>query len=234
MKNPWIEFCKSLDDTNLILREEKDVIEQFNAKASEEFKIHTEIMPAPFMGDVRNAPIVILMLNPGYDPKEEERGFYSEYKHFWQNEIQHIPSITDLPLFCLDEQYCKFSPYWNDKLKPIISVAGKDKVAKHICKIQFFPYHSKKYKNIPKKILKNGNFDKYLPSQEYNFQLVRKAISRNAIIIIPRAVKIWEEAIEELKDYKNKYSTNSYGNIILSEKNLGKGYLKVIETLNNN
>lgn len=231
MINPWIEFCKSLDDTNLILSEEKDVIQQFNEYTSEEFKIHTEIMPAPFMGNVHNASIVILMLNPGYDPKEEKRGFYSEYKHFWKNEIQHISSIPHLPLFCLDERYCEYSPYWNDKLKPIISTVGKDKVAKNICKIQFFPYHSKKYKSIPKRILKNGKFENYLPSQEYNFQLVRKAIDRNAIIVIPRAIKVWEEAIPELKNYENKYSTNSYGNIILSEKNLENGFSKIIATL---
>lgn len=230
--NPWIEFCKSLDETNLILSEEKNAIEQFNKVTSEEFKIHTEIMPAPFMGDVHNASIVILMLNPRYDPKEEKRGFYSEYKHFWKNEIQHTASIPHLPLFCLDERYCEYSPYWSGKLKPIISAVGKDKVAKNISKIQFFPYHSKKYKPISKKLLKNEGFEKYLPSQEYNFQLVREAIYRNAIIVIPRAVKIWEKAIPELKNYQKKFSTNSYGNIILSEKNLGNGYSAIIENLN--
>jgi len=136
MINPWIEFCKSFDDTNLVLSEEKDVIKEFNKATSEEFKI------------------------------------------------------------------------------------------------QFFPYHSKKYKPIPKKILQNNNFEEYLPSQEYNFQLVREAIHRNAIIVIPRAVKIWEKAIPELKSYQQKYSTNSYGNIILSEKNLGNGYSVIIENLN--
>jgi len=233
MINPWNEFVKDFDNTNLIINSEQEIIEDFNNNSQEKFQIHNEIMPAPFMGDVHNSPIVILMLNPGYDPKEDTKGFYEKYSHFWKKEIQHISPIAKLPLSCLDENYCNYSPYWRSKLDPIISISSIEKVSKNISSIQLFPYHSKKYKAIPKRMLKKHGFEKFLPSQEYNFQLVREAISRNALIIIPRAVKNWLEAVEELKDYKNKYSTNSYLNIIMSENNLGTGFnevRKILET----
>ena len=102
------------------------------------------------MGNVQNAPIVLLVLNPGYDIKEDCRNFYNEYKGFWKNEIQHIKSIPKLPLFCLDEKYITFSDYWSKKLKPLISVSSIEKVSDKICKIQFFPYHSQKFKSISK------------------------------------------------------------------------------------
>lgn len=233
IKNPWIDFVKSMDDTNLILKEEQNVIHDFNLKVKDEFKIHTNIMPAPFMGDVKNAPIMILVLNPGYDELEDKKGFYSKYKPYWKNEIQHQFN-PDLPLFCLDDEYRMYSDYWAKKLNPIIQALGengKEIVAKNVSKVQLFPYQSKKYKPIHKLILKKYGYEKYLPSQCYNIRLVEEAINRNALIIIPRAVNKWIEAIPELKHYENVMETNSYLNITLSEKNLGDNFNKLVQTL---
>lgn len=228
MENPWKKFMNKLDNDNLVLEEEKLIISEFNLTAKEEYKIHTNIAPAPFMGNFENAEIVILMLNPGFDEKEEERYFYSKYKNYWINEIQRKKS-SKYSLFCLEEEYCQYSDYWLKKLTPLIDVSSREKVSEKICKIQFFPYHSKKYKKIPVKLLKKFNFNKFLPSQLYNFKIVRNAMERNAIIIIPRAKKQWFEAINGLSEYSNLYFTNSYQNIILSEKNLGKMTFEIIK-----
>ncbi|OYU85466.1 MAG: hypothetical protein CFE24_01915 [Flavobacterium sp. BFFFF2] len=232
MKNPWEKFIEDFDEKNLILEEEKAVIDKFNQNVNETYKIHTEIMPAPFMGNVKTAPILLLVLNPGYDEKEEENGFYKDCKHFWKSEIQHIQSIPELPLFCLDEKYISYSDYWAKKLKPLTLITSKEKVAKNICKIQFFPYHSKKFKSITKKILVENGFDKYLPSQQYNFELVKKAMERNSIIIILRSKKMWFEAIPELEKYENLHVTKSYLNTILSENNLLEAFPKIVNILN--
>lgn len=227
MNNPWIEFVKELDNNNLVLKEEHKVISEFNSVTKEDYQIHTEIMPAPFMGDVHNAPILLLMLNPGYNKDEEERKFYITYGHFWKNEIQHIQSIPNFPLFCLDNTYSQYSDYWKNKLKPIISISDIETVAKNICQIQFFPYHSEKYKSISKKILEKNGFDKYLISQEYNFHLVRQCIKRNAFIILTRSKKEWFEAIPELKNYKNLFFTRNPRNPSISLKNCPEGYPKL-------
>lgn len=232
MKNPWIEFVENLEETNLVLKEDKAVIDRFNQSTNETFKVHREIMPAPFMGNVQSAQILLLLLNPGYDEKEEIKGYYKEYKPYWKNEIQHIQSIPELPLFCLDQKYIEYSDYWNNKLKPLILKTSKEKVAKNICQIQFFPYHSKKFKSISKKILIENGFDKYLTSQKYNFYLVEKAMERNAIIIILRSRKMWFEAIPKLEKYENLYFTNSYLNTILSENNLSETFPKIVNILN--
>lgn len=221
MENPWIEFAKNYDNNNLVLETEKSIIAEFNTTAKEDFKIHTNIAPAPFMGNFENSEIVILMLNPGYDPKENERGFYEKFKSYWINEIQRKKSSKH-SLFCLEEEYCEYSDYWFKKLTPLIHISSNEKISEKISKIQLFPYHSKSYKKIPASLIKKYGFDKYLPSQLYNFEIVKKAMERNAIIIIPRAKKQWFEAIKGLSEYPNKYITNSYQNIILSENNLGK------------
>ena len=226
MENPWLEFVKNLDDNNLVLEQDREIIEKFNDSTNETYKVHTEIMPAPFMGNVLTSPIVLLTLNPGYDEKEEEKDYYNKYKSYWKNEIQHIHSVPELPLFCLEDKYVEYSDYWLKKFRPLISVSSKEKVAQNISIIQFFPYHTKKYKDIPKRLLKG-----YLGSQEYNFELVKQAIERKAIIVILRSKKLWFKAISDLDNERTRF-TRSALNTIQSEKNLGGTLKEIVDILN--
>ena len=51
MENPWTEFQNNPKQDYLILEADKLVVDKFNETANEKFRIHTEIMPAPFMGN---------------------------------------------------------------------------------------------------------------------------------------------------------------------------------------
>jgi len=226
MENPWIEFMKNPQNECLILDEDKLVIEKFNETANDTFRIHTEIMPAPFMGNVFEAPVLLLLTNPGYDDEEARKDYYNNYRHYWENEIQHKPSIPDLPLFCLDDKYIEKSNYWYKKLIHLINATSKEKVAKSIAKIQFFPYTSRKFKNIPNKILPG-----YLKSQKYNFYLVQLAMERGATIIILRSKKLWYKAIPSLEYYENKCITKNPRNTVLSKGNLER-FDEVVKIIN--
>ena len=227
MKNPWTEFQSNPKQDYLVLEADKVVVDRFNEKAIEKFRIHTEIMPAPFMGNVFEAEVLLLLLNPGFDEEEEEKDYYNQYRHYWENEIQHIHSIPSLPLFCLEDSYIKFSNYWKKKLNYLIQATSKEKVAQNIALVQFFPYHTKKYNDVPKRI-----FSGYLESQKYNFDLVRKAIERKATIILLRGKRQWFEAVDGLEKYENLYFTNSPLNTTLTKKNL-KSFDDIVEKLNN-
>ncbi|MCX2837882.1 hypothetical protein OQ279_06915 [Salinimicrobium sp. MT39] len=146
--NPWIELANGENNQSFILREEQSIIRKFNTKVSSQYKIHSSIFPAPFMGNVHTAPVVVLGLNPGYDEKEEERGYYRKYENWWMQQIQHKLPCPQWPLFCLEKEYEEQSPYWGQKLKPLIALVGREKVAANLAKIQFFPYHSKKFKTL--------------------------------------------------------------------------------------
>lgn len=234
--NPWLKLIEEIDSSdfnkNYVLKEEQPIVDKFNNKLSNDvYKVHTEIMPAPFMGDVHNAPIVLLLLNPGYDKTEDADNYYSDYRDWWKNEIQHHPTKPDLPFFALHEEYSKSSNYWIRKLKPLIENSGREIVSKNICSIQYFPYHTEKYKNIYKNLLKEEGFIDHLPSQKYNFDLVKKAMERNALIIITRSKKLWFNAIPELAEYENNHFTNSYQNITISKNNLPYAFDKILEKL---
>ncbi len=221
LKNPWLEMANNTARENFVIKEEQAIISKFNERVKDEYKIHSSIFSAPFMGNVESATVIILMLNPGYDKDEDVDGtnYYKKYENWWMQQIQHILPYPELPLFCLEKEYITNSSYWEEKLQPVIEIAGRKTVAKNIAKIQYFPYHSRKFKALHKSLLKEENIN-YLPTQEYNFQLVRNAMKRDAMIVIPRSSKYWYAAIPELVFYQNKYFTNSYGNIIFSEKNL--------------
>jgi len=235
MKNPWEKLMNQKQNDFYVLEEDAEIIKNFNEylkgfKDSENYRIHTEIMPAPFMGDVLNSKIVILTLNPGYDKDEDKNEYYDYYKSYWEKQIVHEYPVPEYPLFCFEEKYVEKSNYWKKKLYPLIQVSSVEKVAKNISIIEFFPYHSEKYRDIPKKISKD-----YLISQQYNFQLVRKAIERDAIIVIQRGKRLWEKAIPELIEYENQgklFKTNSYGNTIISKGNLPDVFDKLKEVLN--
>jgi len=232
--NLWYEFVINKIEGDYIIAEERSIIDEFNKSNKEEHRIHKEIMPSPFMGNVEIAPIVLLTLNPGFDEKEEAKGFYKKYLSWFEKNLTHNIMDFNLPLFCLDKEYIEYSPYWYNKLKPLHLEDEKRirNLSFKLCKIQFFAYTTKKFKNIHDKYFK-GN-DNYLPSQHYNFYLVRKAMKRDAIIILTRAKKYWFSAIPELEKYPNLYLTNNYRNPIISEKNCPKGFSKINEILNKN
>ena len=103
MENPWLEFVKNLDDNNLVLEQEKEIIEKFNNSTNETYKVHTEIMPAPFMGNVLTSPIVLLTLNPGYDEKEEEKNYIRKERYY--GEYSRSFALGDVDVDNIDAKF---------------------------------------------------------------------------------------------------------------------------------
>ncbi len=60
--NPWqrLPLLKPF-----VLPEDKSPLSSFNASASDDFFVHLELLPEPFLGSP-NAPVVVLGLNPGF------------------------------------------------------------------------------------------------------------------------------------------------------------------------
>lgn len=214
MQNPWESLPTSKP---YLLDSDKEAILNFNKSANENHFIHYELLPEPFIGDP-NAPIILLNLNPGYSEKDIKFHNDPYYIQISRNRLEH--KASDYPFYALDPKISESPMYdwWVKKLKPLIDKAGAETVANKICCIELFPYHSKKYKQL------KGN----IRSQEYGFHLVRKAIERNALIVIMRAKKRWLKEVPELKDY---CEVKNYLNPVLSRRNLGEEFDKIIEKL---
>jgi len=239
MTNPWFELGCDSQSSYFIHPADAKIIDEFNEslqeRQSELYKIHTEIFPAAFMGNVFDSKVVLLTLNPGYDENEEENKFYEKYKDWFLNELTHSNRF-ECPLYCLDMEYATYSDYWKKRLNVLVKSFGDEGIeiiGKKVSKIQFFPYVSKKFKSIPYKFIENefGVGKKHLHTQEYSFHLVREAIKRDAVIIITRSKNLWLNAVPELKDYPNLLYTKNARQPYITENNMIGGYDRIIEAL---
>ncbi len=100
--------------------------------------------------------------------------------------------------------------WWSARLRELIEDFGRRTVARKICCIEFAPYHSQNYKR----------FNGILPSQEYNFHLVRQSLKSNALIIVMRSWNHWRQAVPELKKYKKTYRLKNCQSTYLTKNNL--------------
>src|SRR5918995_716656 len=76
MANPWRSVGM---EAPYVYEPDKPAVAAFNARASDEHRIQTDVLPQPFLGS-KDAPIVLLNLNPGFDDSdylvyEEPSGF---------------------------------------------------------------------------------------------------------------------------------------------------------------
>lgn len=161
-------------------------------------KVHVGLLPRPYSGDIENARIYFLMINPGFGPWDY---FAEENPEYRKDAIQTLKQQR------LDLQYPfsqlnpKFSwtgggRYWNKKLAPLIKhiqieneVSYQEAaswVSKQFAVLELFPYHSQTF-GISNKLLNK------LPSS----QVIKRCVQELAIkhpdrlIIVARKVKMW-------------------------------------------
>jgi hypothetical protein len=94
------------------------------------------------------------------------------------------------------------------------------KLAGFLC-VEYFPYHSRRFK----KPVQN------LPSQQYGFHLVHRAIDRGAIIILMRSKRLWLEAVSQLHGYSRLFELRNPQNPAISPRNCPQGYPLIAEIL---
>ena len=95
------------------------------------------------------------------------------------------------------------------KLRKPIELGGVGRVSRSIFCIEYFPYHSARFKPM------GGT----LRSQRYSWHLASEAIQREALIIIMRGKRYWSEAIPELVNYPNLYHLRNVQNVTISPGN---------------
>lgn len=199
--NPWEKLSSS---PPFILEEDIEAVEAYNRKVGEKYKIRSEVMAVPFVGDVLNSKIVLLMLNPRFN--EDTIEFEDEsYKEKLKRVFTH--KSVDYPYFGLDPKIQVGKKYWETKLKALIVKYGLERVSNIVSNIQLHPYSSKEFKLI-----------KNLPSQQYIVYLVEQAMQRNSIIIMARGEKYWRDLVPELCNY-NYFKLKNPRNPVLSENN---------------
>lgn len=240
-KNPWRDLVKCIENNNfrpleknIFSEKEGEIIDKFNEELkNKEFTFRSDVLPEPYWGNVLDAKVVILTLNPGYIKrvnadiyellsedhktrfiKEKLKNLLFENKNFVSKEVS-VNAISDY--------------YWEDKTKELFPNNSEPKAFEElnskIAFIQFIPYHSVIYKGISKKYL---NEDNLLPSQKFTVELIKYLIEEKRIIIIARAKDLWVNAVKELADYSDLVELKNNRQTHISKNNCKDGKFELI------
>jgi hypothetical protein len=204
MKNPWLD-----------LPEKAPFVAPCDVEALKDHKykldgLRFDAFPEPYGGNLDTARVVCLLLNPGFVEADVTTNFDNSY---WVREVRaNLEHKTEYPFLYLSPGVQGTGGYrwWTAKTKPL-EEAGvtRDELSQGLMMVEFFPYHSVSYKH-------NKH---YIPSQQYQFYLVREAMRLGKTIIIMRARNIWIEVVPELTDYPC-LELSSPQNVSISRANL--------------
>ncbi len=165
-------------------------------------RLHLGLFPVPFVGDIRNASIYILMLNPGLGP-----GDYFEYEVPYFREallanLRQVKKTGVMPFMFLDPQFAWHGGFgfWHQKLKGVIEdlaesrrisfACARETLGSKLAVVQLVPYHSTVFGFTPNEL---KQLTSVRLAQEFVCQTVAKrARARDAIVIVARQVKNWD------------------------------------------
>ena len=168
---------------------------------SPETKLHTGLLPIPYVGNLEKASIFVLMLNPGLSAGDYFAEQQPEFRNAQiQNLLQENGSI-EYPFVFLNPQFA-WHPgfgYWHKKFGAVIDEfaiqsgttyqEAMSVLAKNLACLELLPYHSKSFGS--------GSLLKVLPSVKVmqsfvHDVLIPKAKDGKVIIIATRGVKNWQ------------------------------------------
>lgn len=272
MENPWIDTTSEIYNGEKIIvatadlkyikkllnskkyppvdKVDDDANEETKKAAKEKYKLRLNVYPQHFVGDIDNAKIIILSLNPGYS---------TEYYDAYKNKTEYKQTIKEnlemeRPFFHAFELANESDlGYWGNKMKCWVEgyekkdneeiIESLKKITKDIALAEFFPYHSMSYNDMYDKLGKgtspnsNRKIKDYLPTQKFLFRKIKKRIddkNDKVIIILTRSFKRWYEAVPELKNYENCFEVNNPNNPSLKPENILKVTRVSVESKINN
>jgi hypothetical protein len=119
-------------------------------------QLHTGLIPVPYSGDIKNARIYLLMINPGFHHND----YYSEnhcqnYRDALIHSFRQENINNNFPFHYLNPEFCHTSggDYWFKKFHDIIIQLTNNVdnynyedsirlISRNICTLELFPYHS--------------------------------------------------------------------------------------------
>jgi len=192
IQNPWLDLPLT---PPYVLPADLQAVTGFNNKYGKNPRVvlQLESLPEPFIGDITNAKVLLLVANPGHCD-------YDTSAH--REEIFRNPILANLrqerrdyPFYPLDPALKKSpaSYYWLQRLKYLLSARDPKKVAQKLCVVEWHGYHSYNFHGISW-IKRNP-----IPSQAFTFAMVKKALAdKNRLVVVMRNKGEWEAAVGDL------------------------------------
>lgn len=215
MKNPWLAVPEVAP---FILPGDAGVVERFNQTAPSETRVDLNLLPEPFQGNP-DAPVVLLGLNPGLS--DEDAAIHADRLFAQRLRANHAHESADYPFYLLHpEVQGPGRNWWDRRLRRVLELAPRQRVAQRLLCIEYFPYHSVRFGARLR-----------VPSQEYGFYLARQAVRRGAVVVIMRSHRLWHAAVPELDSYERAFSLRSVQNISVTPNNCPLGFPAIVQAM---
>ncbi len=225
----------------------KEYIESREFGSRTQKKLHLGLIPIPYLGNLKNATIFILMLNPGLAAgdfhAEENNDNYKKtlFENLYQNNLDN-----DYPFFALNPSF-SWHPgfgYWHKKLGQVIrKLAHRRKtshlealsiLAKDLACLELVPYHSKSFG--AHSLINRLSSSKAMLEYVHDI-LVPQAILGKVLIIATRRGRDWKlPEHEKIIIYDRSESRASHltpgsrgGEAILQHLGLGREFSRGVE-----
>ncbi|MCL5288868.1 MAG: hypothetical protein M1453_12865 [Acidobacteria bacterium] len=221
MRNPWLDLPEI---SPYILEIDRDSLSKLHervlARGSEDHTINLTSVPEPFIGNPHSATVVLLNLNPGDGPEDKDAHLHPRFRAAMFANLSH--NLKEYPFYPLHPElaWTPCAQWWRPRLRALCDIGGLElaTVAQRLCVIEWFPYHSRKAGFPIKRVC---------PSQEYSFELAKKAIG-NRLIVGMRARRHWNEVhsqFAEVPYLKNPQSP------YISPGNAGRLFPQIVAAL---
>ncbi len=204
--SPWVDLPSV---SPYILREDDECIRGHRYYTN----LRLDTLPGQIIGGLNNAEVVFLALNPGFD--ERDLTINLKLPGYLEANSHNHNDPYNSPFYYFSGGYESTGGYewWSRILKPLINAGvTESSLRDKLMAIEYFPYHSTQYKHIKP----------FIPSQLFAFDLVRKAISMNKLIVIMRSKRLWFDAVPDLEKYALSMMIKNPRNPCISPKNLGE------------
>lgn len=196
--------------SSLLTQVDGAAIDAYNNRVvNEGYLLHPELGPSAFEGDLDNAPIVLLLANPGYD-ETTTKDDHSFARPGWPLGGLHPEAPAGL------------RNWWTARLGSLISRFGAQLVSQRVACLQLTPWAS-------------GRFDDglRLPSRQRLLETAERVAQRGALLLVMRGERLWLEA-PAVRAHPRRYRANSWRCSHVSEGNLPPdAWRQVLGALNN-
>lgn len=215
--NPWVNLPPI---SPFALEADRDLILKHNHTSKPDYSYNLNLHPEPFVGSL-SAPIYLLALNPGLHSEDSSFHSRAECLEVMRRAAMQSPEIDSLYYF---DQIFEGSPgaeWWSNKTRHLASIYGVKSIAKSLCCVQLYPYHSIKFSKVP------GTTSTVL----YTASVVQSAIHSGKAIIVMRSWKRWVSLVPQLSCYKRVARLRNPRNPCLSIANIGNNFTMIKQVL---
>jgi hypothetical protein len=184
MRNPWLELP---NESPYVLAIDRESIARFSVRTAGEHRLNVGTIPEPFIGSPEVAKVILLNLNPGDAPEDEANHRDPVFRRALISNLRH--ESQEFPFYPLNPEFAGTgcAKWWNKCLRALFDLGGlhRSDVAQRICVIEWFPYHSRKFKGLP------GG--RPCASQSYSFEIAKRELESGKLVVGMRAKRRWND-----------------------------------------